>query len=296
MDLSNITYYIKTGINDARINSAMSVSAIIVVIAGICVFGIYSLVSANISYISEQLCNQFSITAYIEKGTPEDRAGEIKNEISSINGVSSVEYVSEAQALEECREMFGDDAGFLEGLDEDNPLRGSMVITMNNISNSANIAKEVEKVTDVVWVKDDSGLADRLTASTAFARHGMLVLMAVFFAISLFIIANTIRITILAKQNDIHTMRYLGATNRFIVIPFVAEGVILGIIGAVIAYIVTILCYAYISSKLLGFLGDTVMIYGALEAALPLAVEYVVSGILIGGLSSAFPLVKYMKV
>ncbi len=296
MDLSNILYYIKTGVNDARNNSAMSISAVIIVIAGLCVFGIYSLVSVNISYIGEQLCNQYSITAYMEKGTPEDRAEEIREEIQAIDGVKSTEYVSEAQALEECREMFGNDSDFLDGLDEDNPLRSSIIITINSLSESSEVAKEAERVTDVAWVKDDSALANRLEDSTVAVRGGMLVLMTVFFAISLFIIANTIRITILAKQNDIHTMRYLGATNRFIIIPFVAEGIIIGIIGAFIAYITTIILYGYISSGFSGLMGDAVRIYRVGEVAIMLGAEYLLSGIMIGGLSSAFPLVKYMKV
>lgn len=296
MNLSNIIYYIKTGINDAKHNSAMSVSAIIIVIAGLCVLGIYSIFSTNISYISAQLCSRYTVTAYIEKGVPEERTAEIQQEIKNIDGVKEVEYISEHDALIECREMFGDEAGFLDGLDEENPLRASMIITVKDISQSDNIAETAGEITDVAWVKEDSGLADKLVSSTSFARKGSVILMAVFFLISLFIIASTIRITILAKQNDIHTMRYLGATNRFIVIPFVIEGIIIGIIGAVIAYCITLPCYAYVASKLIAFIGDTIRIYRASDMIFILAAEYIVSGVIIGGLSAVFPLVKYMKV
>ena len=296
MDFSNFMYYIRSGVNDAKHNSAMSVSSIVIVIAGMCILGIYSVISMNVSYISAQLCDQYSVTAYIEKGTPEDRGEEIRQEISEINGVKSVEYITEVEALEQCREMFGENADFLDGLTDDNPLRGSMVVTINDITKSQTVSEQVEKVIDVVWVKDDSELADKLVASTAFIRHASLLALLIFLGIALFIISNTIRITILAKQNDIHTMRYLGATNKFIIIPFVIEGIIIGLIGAVIAYIITVGCYAYISGKLLGFMNDMIHIYGAGSVALPLLAEYVLSGIVIGGLSSVFSLVKYMRV
>lgn len=296
MDFSNIAYYIKSGAKDAKHNSAMSLSSVIVVIAGLCVFGVYTLLSMNISYITTQLCSRYSITAYIEKGTPEDRGEEIRGEISDIDGVKSVEYVTESEALEQCREMFGDNAGFLDGLEEDNPLRGSMIITINDIAESEAIAKKTEQVTDVVWVRDDSELADKLISSTAFVRHISVILLIIFFGLSLFIISNTVRITILAKQNDIHTMRYLGATGQFIIIPFIAEGVIIGITGAAAAYIATMGGYAYLSSKLISFMDGVVMIYKASSAALPILAEYLFAGVSIGALSSVFPLVKYVKV
>ena len=296
MDFSNIIYYIKSGINDARYNSAMSISSIIIVIAGMCVLGVYSLLSMNVTYLSKQLCEQYTITAYIEKGTPDDRAEEIREEIAGIDGINKVVFISETEALKECKEMFGENAEFLDGLDEDNPLRGSMVITIDNISDSAKISEKVEKVIDVVWVKDDSTLADKLVASTAMVRRASLILLIVFLAIALFIISNTVRITILARQNDIHTMRYLGATNRFIVMPFVVEGIIIGVVGSIIAYALTMCCYTYISVRILGFMNDMLHIYHASSVAVQLFVEYVLSGIVIGGLSSVFPLIKYMRI
>lgn len=296
MDFSNFMYYLKSGINDAKYNSAMSISSIIIVIAGLCVLGIYTIISMNVSYISAQLYNQYSITAYIEKGTPEDRGEEIRQEISGISGVKSVEYVTESEALEQCRDMFGESAEFLKGIEEDNPLRGSMIIFLNDITNSDKIAEQAQNVIDVVWVKNDRSLANQLVSSTSFVRHASLIALLIFFGIALFIISNTIRITILAKENDIHTMRYLGATNKFIIIPFVIEGIIIGIIGAVIAYIITIGCYAYLSGRIAGIMGDMVNICSTGAMIIPLFVECILAGTFIGGLSSAFSLLKYMKV
>ena len=296
MDFSNFMYYFKTGVNDAKHNSAMSISSIVIVIAGLCVLGIYSIISMNVSYISAQMYNQYSITAYIQKGTPEDRGEEIRQEISNISGVKSVEYVTESEALKQCRDMFGENAEFLDGLEEDNPLRGSMVISLNDITNTDKIVEQVQNITDIVWVKNDKNLANQLVSSTSFVRHASLIALLIFFGIALFIISNTIRITIVAKKNDIHTMRYLGATNKFIIIPFVVEGMIIGIIGAVIAYIITVGCYVCLSGRLAGIMGDMVKICGTGSIIFPLLAEYVLAGIFIGGFSSVFSLVKYMRV
>lgn len=296
MDISNLGYYIKSGMNDLRQNSAMTVSAIIIVIAGICILGIYSLVSTNINYISSQLCGQYSLTAYLEKGTPSDRAEAMMNEIKEFDSVKTVEYISEEEALEDCREMFGDDSGFLNGLEEDNPLRGSLVITLEDLSKTDQVAASTGEVTDVAWVKNDSDLADRLESASVFMRRVSLLLFAVFFGIALFIIANTIRITIIAKQNDIHTMRYLGATNKFIAMPFVAEGILIGIVGAVAAYILTMTGYAYLYARLDPFFSSMIRIYSLSHVMIPILAQYLLSGIILGGLSSVFPLIKYVKV
>lgn len=296
MDFSNFMYYIKSGINDARHNSAMSISSVIIVIAGMCVLGVYSLISMNVNYLSRQICEKYTITAYIEKGTPEDRAEEIRTEICGIDGVKNVVFVSETEALEDCKETFGESSDFLNGLEDDNPLRGSMIITMDNITSSAAIAESVEKVIDVVWVKDDSELADRITASSVMVERISLILLVVFLAIAVFIISSTVRITILARRNDIHTMRYLGATNRFIAVPFAVEGIIIGIVGAVVAYLLTMVCYNFLSVRILSFMKGMLHIYHTSSVAFRLLAEYLLSGFIIGGLSSVFPLVKYMKV
>lgn len=296
MDLSNIIYYIKSGINDARHNSAMAVSSIIIVISGLCILGIYSLMSMNISYIGDQLCSKYTITAYIEKGVTEERAEEIKNEIKSKAGVRDVTYESEAQALENCRQMFSDKADFLTGLDADNPLRASMIISINNISESQKVSEEVSGVQDIAWVKDDSNIAGKLTSSTAVIRRSALVLFVIFLGIALFIIANTIRITILARQEDIHTMRYLGATNKFIVMPFIFEGITIGFLGAVIAYIAVMSGYVYASGKLTAFINGMINIYSVSDVALKILVECIGSGIIIGGLSTIIPLMKHIRV
>lgn len=296
MDLSNIGYYIKSGLNDLRRNSAMTVSSVIIVIAGICILGIYSLISTNINYISTQLCGQYSLTAYLEKGTPSDRVEAMTDEVKGIDGVASVEYISEEQALESCKEMFGDDSGFLDGLEEDNPLRGSLLINLDDISKGDEVAAKTEEVTDVAWVKNDSELADRLTESTAFMRRISFILFAVFLVIAVFIIANTIRMTIIARQEDIRTMRYLGAANRFIAMPFVAEGILIGIAGAAAAYMLTMLGYAYLYAKLTPFLGDMIRIYSPGAVTFRILIQYLLAGIFLGGGSSVFPLVKYVKV
>lgn len=297
MDLTNLTYYIKSGINDARYNGAMTVSSIIIVIACLCVFGIYSVFSSNISYISSQISEDFTVTAYIEKGTPSDRAEAIKTEIENVDGVKSVKYVSESEALEKCKEMFGEESEFLNGLEGDkNPLRGSMVVTLNNISASTEISKSIENVIDVVWVKDDSDLAERIVNSTATIRMITMAMFVIFLGISVFIIANTIRITIIARKNDIYTMRYLGATNKFIIIPFVIEGIIIGLIGAIISYFVTVIFYNIIYGQIDVFLSGSIKIYGTLNIAISLIGQYIAAGVFIGGLSSVFPLVKYMRV
>lgn len=296
MDFSNIPYYIKSGIKDALHNRAMTLSSIIITIIGLCVLGAYLIISMNVNYLTQQVYSQYVITAYIEKEVPSERIEEMCKEMKKIEGIKSINVVTEAQALEDCKEMFGEDSDFLEGLESNNPLRGSLELTIDDIAQSESISEKVQKITDVAWVKSNRDIASKLTASTSLVRKGSVILMLIFFAASLFIISNTIKITIIARQQDIYTMRYLGAINRFIAIPFVVEGIVIGIVGAVISYVLISGGYIFVSHYLNNFLGEVFQLYQYSNIGLALFAEILLSGLIMGALSSVIPLSKYMKV
>lgn len=295
MDFSNVPYYIKSGIKDALHNRSMTLSSIIITILGLCVLGVYLIISMNVNYLTQQVYSQYVITAYIEKDVPSERIEEIRKEIEKIDGIKNINVVSEAQALKDCKKMFGEDADFLSGLENNNPLRGSLELTIDDIAQSEAISEKVEKITDVAWVKSNRDIVSKLTASTSLVRKGSIIFMLIFFAASLFIISNTIKITIIARRQDIFTMRYLGAINRFIAIPFIVEGIVIGMVGAVISYILISGGYIFVSYYLNNFMGEVFKLYQYGNIGLILFSEIFLSGVIMGALSSVFPLSRYMK-
>lgn len=286
-------------INDAWeglwFNRNVVISSVIIVMSSLCLFGAYISFSCNVNYISDQFRSQYAVCAYLEKGTPDERIDEIRKEIEKIDNIGEIEFISENDALNKCKEMFGEENDFLSGLEEDNPLRASFEIRMKDISKADKVAKELKKIIDVSWVKNNQEMVSKIVDITAELRNGSFVLMIIFAVISLFIISNTIKISVSSRKDDIYTMRYIGATNDYIICPFIIEGIIIGLIGAVIGLFCVIAGYTYCSYAISGYVDAIVKIYKTHEILLKLILSSVVFGLFIGMVGSAYSVKRYIK-
>ena len=295
IEFSNILYFIKSGLEGAKFNSAMTAASLIIMVAGLCIFGIYSVISDNINFLGMQISAGYSVSAFLEKGTPPERAYEIQEEIKQNNAVKDVSYTSEEEALAKCREMFGKSADFLVGLEEENPLRSSLEITMYDISDSQKTAEMAEGITDVARVKNDVASVEKIRHFTGELQKYSLILTGIFVLLDIFIISNTIRITIISRKNEIYIMRYLGASNSFIKMPFAAEGLTIGFAGAVFSSIIVLSGYALVCAGIGGHIGEGMRLYYPGEIALDLCLKFAVIGLGMGIISTIIPMVKYLK-
>ncbi len=276
-------------------NRNVVISSIIIVISSLCLFGTYIVFSDNLAYISNQFKEQYAVCAYLEKGTPEERVAEIQEEIGKINNVATITFTSEEQALNDCKEMFGDDNDFLNGLEEDNPLRASFTVTLKDISKAAGSAEMLSKIIDVSWVKNNQEVVTKILDITDTLKRASMLLMIVFAAISIFIISNTIKISVSSRKDDILTMRYVGATNVYIVCPFVIEGIIISLIGSVIGFICVVFGYMYCSNVVIRHISEIVKIYKTHEIVLKLFGLSILFGLFIGMSGSMYSVKRYIK-
>lgn len=295
INVKKIISFINDAIEGLWFNRNVVISSIVIVMSSLCLFGAYISFSCNINYISDQFKSQYAVCAYLEKGTPEERIKEINEEINKINNIAEVKFISEEDALNECKEMFGTDYDFLNGLEEDNPLRASFEITLKDISKASVVAGELEKITDVSWVKNNQDFVAQIMDISSGVKNGSFVLMIIFAIISIFIISNTIKISVSARKDDIYTMRYVGATNDYIVVPFVIEGLIIGLLGALIGFICVIIGYAYCSNIVSGYIENIVQIYKTHQILLRLFISCILFGLFIGVTGSVYSVKKYIR-
>lgn len=293
--IKKIFSFINDAIEGLWFNRNVVISSIVIVMSSLCLFGSYVSFSSNINYISNQFKSQYAVCAYLEKGTPNERIRDIEKEIKAIKNIAEINFISEADALEECREMFGTDYDFLNGLEEDNPLRASFEITLKDISKANTVAEQLEKIIDISWVKNNQDFVSQIMDITSALENGSFVLTILFAVISLFIISNTIKISISARKDDIYTMRYVGATNDYIVVPFVIEGIIIGLLGALIGFICVVVAYVYCSNILSGYIENIVQIYKTHQIIVRLFVSCVFFGLFIGIAGSVYSVKKYIK-
>lgn len=223
-------------------NSWMTLASIGTVAVSLLVLGVFLLVAVNVNTIAAQVESQVELTAYIDDSSPNERQV-LEAQITAISGVTTVTFVSRETAWKRLLEWYGDDRGFLEGWEEENPLRESYEIRSDSSFKVAEIAESVSGLSGVQEVLYGREIVDKLLAITRMIRIVGIILMAGLALAAMFIIANTIRITVFARRREIAIMRFVGATDWFIRWPFIIEGLALGVVGAVFA--ASVLAWGY---------------------------------------------------
>jgi len=296
MRAKTIKYFFEEGIKGFWVNGLMSIASVFIVVASLLILGIYLIFSLNINYIGEQFESQYEIRAFIEMGTSQERIAQISEEVKKINNVSNVTLITASQALEDYRKDLGENARILDGLQDDNPLRDSLKITMTNLNAAAIIAQKVEAINGVAWVKNSRDVMSTLLKLTSSIRHGSFVLMILLSLVAIFIISNAIRMTVFARRRDIGIAKFLGATDWFIRWPFIVEGIIMGVVGSLIALVLVIPAYNYIYSALTTLAGNSLKFYTTGVVIKEISLWFIGIGAMLGAFGSGISLGRYLKV
>lgn len=296
MKLRAIKYFLEEGFRSFWVNRLMSAASSIIVTACLLIFGIYILFSMNVNYIANQLKSQYEIQVFVNQGITVARTKEIGNDIKKVENVKDIVFFSKQEALVDWKNTFDDKSGILDGLETDNPLPDSYKITVNNLENVQTVTNEIMKISGIEKVNDNQATIDKIVMATAIIKNVSFWIMIILGIIAIFIISNTIKITVFARRRDINIMKYLGATNWFISWPFMIEGMLIGIIGAVISLLIATQGYNYFVSIVSVLIGGTVKMYTLYEVIWQLLAYFFGMGILLGSLGSGISLRRHLHV
>lgn len=294
---SNFKYFVSEGFKSYTSNGLMSLASTIIVVASLVVLGLYLLFSMNINYVAKQLEEECEIQVWIEDTVKPGSAAmqDIENNLKANENIKSVEFFSNEQALEDYREELGKDSEYLEGFEEDNPLRDSYKITLENLKIADKTADEVAKIDGVANVSDNRSSMNKLVNATNVIKIISFWFMMFLSAIAVFIISNTIKITLFARRRDINIMKYLGATDSFISWPFIVEGVAIGLAGAIISLVLVLVGYACFVAKNF-VLFNTIEFCSMGQVFGPLLCWFVGIGVLLGAFGSAISIRRHLRV
>ncbi|MBQ1868045.1 MULTISPECIES: permease-like cell division protein FtsX [Selenomonas] len=294
MKLRNGEYYIQEVARSLKRNNWMSFASIGTVAVSLFVLGVFLTLVLNMNRLASTLESEVQISVYLEDKVMPSQREEIKQDIEKMQGIESVKYVSREEAKERLSERLGDQKYLLEALGDKNPLPNAFEITVSHPDMVETAAKVIEKMDGVESAKYGQDVVQHLFDITRLIRLFGLALMVLLAGATLFIISNTIRLTVFARRKEIAIMKYVGATDWFIRWPFMLEGVVLGFVGGVIAAVSLRSFYAAMAAK----------IYSTL-AFFPLMPQYpfmnyitvviVLSGMIIGALGSAISLKRFLK-
>lgn len=297
MTAKNLSYFFKEGIKGFLVNGLMSVASVFIVVASLLILGIYLIFSFNVNYVSEQLKSQYEIRAFIGFDVPVENIETIKVKTQGIANVNSATIYTPEQALAEYREQLGENARILDGLEGDNPLRYSIKVTMTDIKAADSIAVQLQNIDGVEYVRNNKSSMENLISITNTIKQASLILMFLLSIVAIFIISNAIRMTVFARRREIGIAKFLGATDWFIRWPFIVEGIIMGVVGALFALILIIPGYNVVYGSLSAWaIGSNISFYNTGYIAKELLIWFIGIGALLGAFGSGISLGRYLKV
>lgn len=228
-------YTIKQAFIQVFRNRAMSLASIFAITAMLIILSIFLILVININNAAQSVQDDYdSIEIYMQDSADEADAQAIIDDISTFEGVDGAYYKTKEEAMKTFKARWGDNAYLLESL-KDNPLPNSVVVKIGNLEEADDIADKCAKyqgVEDIQYYKDT---VDKLLKATKFIQRTAAVLMLILIVVSIVVVSNTIKLTVFNRANEISIMKYVGATNWFVRGPFLAEGIIIGIISAAIS-------------------------------------------------------------
>lgn len=295
--MGNMKYLTKEGFRNLKVNKLMTVASVTVLFSCLMLIGIAFMLLVNIQSFISGVENENVIMVYADLESTYYDYTALGLKLKSLDNISSVEEVKKEEAYEEIlADMDESLREYLSGLEE-NPLPDAYRVTVNDMSGFDSVVNEIKKLDGIERVYENSSLAKQLHEirnSVTYISIGMILLL---FIVSLFIISNTIKVTMFSRRLEISIMKSVGATNSFIRWPFMVEGIIIGIIAGILATGAVWAIYEFalssFSSMLSGLGGDVQVNF--LDYALYLVAAFVGIGIFTGIFGSATSIRKYLK-
>lgn len=297
MTASSLRYLFKEGIRNTWTNRMMSIASICVLMSCLVLIGCASMIFLNIESLLGRIEEENVVMVYIEDGTTDADITAMGETIKAIDNVKGIEFVAKETAWEDqLATMEEAQREFFTEISSDIPLPDAYKVTVDDLSYFDSTIDQIKQLDHIDTIRENKDLAKKLVT----IRHGIeviaIVIIAVLLAISVFIIQNTIKLTVYSRRLEISIMKSVGATNSFVRLPFVVEGMILGIISGVVSLGVVWAFYEFAInqfSDLLISLGLEALKFA--DYALPMLGAFVLIGIITGVGGALLSMGRYLN-
>lgn len=299
MKYNRLGYLIGEGFSNVFKNKKSTGASLMIMCATMIIFGIFLILGENINHFVAEVESAQGIQVFIENEATQEKIDEIGEKIRKLDGVSTVDYKSKEAALDQMKEKFGDKKDLLAGYEENNIFPASYVVTLTDLSRSKEVQDQILTFDNIkkITSKDETVTTLINLANGIKIITGVILILLVI--ISIFIIANTIKLTVHSRRKEISIMKYVGATNGFIRWPFIVEGMIIGIFASAISIAIVGVAYSFIAEQLVNsqfmqVINMSLVSFGDMFNSIIFV--YMLLGIGIGALGSVISMRKYLKV
>ena len=296
MKINTVNYFISDAFKSLKRNRTISIASVITVLITFLVLGVFSLVAKNAGLAIGGIESKVELKVYLLKDIKLIDKREIEVKLRDQEGVKDIEYESKEDAYKNFEEMMKDNEGMLKGYSlEKNPFPESYIVKLEDPIYADSISEAIRDLPGVESIGNQQDLINTVHNIVKGVRIIGAVLFAILVGVSIFLIMNTTKLTVYSRRREVGIMKFVGATDWFIRWPFIIEGMVIGFLGSILAVIVTFILYkvtfGWIVSKML--LVELVSPYYIFSS---LSWQFVIGGIVVGGIASYAALRKFLRV
>lgn len=294
MKLSRLGYLIKSGFTGIFSHRLMSFATVTITMACLIIMGSFGLLVVNINEMIADLESENEVVAFIDENLTEEEARAIEPLIEAVPNVAGAEFMSRAEAMENFQEDY--DPELFDSLDE-SAFRHRYIIHLTDISLTAQTKTDLEAVDGVADVNAHLDYAQDFITARNIVSIVSLALIVILIIVSFFIMTNTIKLATFTRREEIAIMRMVGASNGFIRCPFIVEGLVLGVLGSLLAFIIEWGLYSLLLNRVMGGVASTLISLVPFSAVMwPLLIAFLGVGILVGIFGGSSAIRNYLKV
>lgn len=301
MGYSGFSYLIVEGFRNVFKNKKSSMVSLITMLCAMFLFGTFFAIGENINHVMEQVKKSQGIEVFIVTDATDDEIDKLGEEINKLNGINTCKFKTKQQALEQMKESLKDyDGNLMETYEgENNIFPASYIVTLTDLSLSEEIQEKILEMENVDEITSSDKTIETLIKISNGLRIAIGVIFGLLLLIAITIISNTIKLTVHARRKEISIMKYVGATNGFIRLPFIVEGIIIGLAAALITIVILAGIYNVIignieSSNVLQKMGVNLLKFSDIINSI--IIVFIILGIGIGITGSAISMKKYLDV
>lgn len=293
MKISTIKNITRDGIDNIYKNKVMTIASVAIVAATIFIFGIFLTLFLNIRANVNNLKNSPMIEVFCNENLDYARVNEIEKELIGNEDVMNCKKITKQEAFKKVQELLGEEKDILEGIDDDF-LPVSFEVSLYDINDTEQFIEFIKGINGIDDYKYSIEELNFINKVSNVLNVVSIILIAVFLVASIGIIANTIKLTVSARRREISIMKYVGASDIFVRGPFIVEATIIGIIGAIIAFVVVGHGYGFITSNIVGEVYK-IKVLSLSEVVNVCLIWFLSLGCILGATSGVFSVQKYLK-
>ena len=295
MKINRLGYLFKEGLRGVFFHGFRSFASVTVIAACLIIMGSFALVAVNVDNMIDRMESESQVLVFVDESLSQDDAQMLEGAIRTINNVRDVEFVDRDEAYENFVATYSDDSIF-DKLDS-SVLRNRYVVFLNDITLMKETSNSLRAIPGVADVNAEFGVAEGFITARNVVSVITAVMIVILLVVSVFMISNTIKLAAFTRREEIAIMKMVGASNGFIRFPFVIEGLILGLLGAGIGFLLEWAAYNFVDGRIMQSVAGKLFYMMPFSAVMtPMLIIYLAVGVLVGAFGGAMAIRNYLKV